>query len=71
MTALTFPQLETLYDELASAIDRVGPEGESVFLVKLVLSLAREFGDARRVSALIEDCLSEPIAPPAGAQRLL
>jgi hypothetical protein len=70
MSALSFPQLEQLYDELATAIDRAGPGNESLFLAKLVLSLAQEFGDAGRVSALIEDCLHEPPAP-AGAQRLL
>ena len=32
---------ERLYDALAEAIDRAGPEGEALFLTKLVLLLAR------------------------------
>lgn len=70
MNTLTFPQLETLYDELAGAIDRAGPEQESVFLAKLVLSMAQEFGHADRVSALIQDCLNEPSAASAGARLI-
>ena len=69
MNTLPFEQLETLYDELATAIDQAGPERESVFLAKLVLCLAQEFGDGARVSALIQDCLNEPL-PPQG-QRLI
>jgi hypothetical protein len=64
MNTLPFNDLENLYDELAQAIDQAGPEQESVFLAKLVLSLAQEFGDAARVSALIQDCLHEPAATP-------
>lgn len=71
MSQLTFAQLETLYDELAGAIDRVGPQRESVFLAKVVLRLAQEYGDAARVSSLIEDCLDEPPPPKRGAQALI
>jgi hypothetical protein len=70
MSALTQAELETLYDELAEAIDAVGPERDSVFLAKLVLSMADEFGHAARVSALIQDCLNEP-APEAATNRLV
>lgn len=70
MTALTLAELETLYDELAEALDAVGPERESVFLAKLVLSMANEFGRAERISALIQDCLNEP-APEAATNRLV
>lgn len=72
MSTLTFSQLEVLYDELAHAIDQAGEERESVFLAKLVLSMAQEFGHADRISELIQDCLNEEPAetPPAG-QRLL
>jgi len=41
-----------------------------VFLAKLVLSMAHEFGHAARVSALIQDCLNEP-APEAATNRLI
>ncbi|MGV3572464.1 MAG: DUF2783 domain-containing protein [Ramlibacter sp.] len=70
MSNLTFEQLETLYDELAVAIDQAGPAEESVFLAKLVLRMAQEFGHADRISALIRECLSPP-APPAEPQRLI
>lgn len=69
MSTLTFEQLETLYDELATAIDRAGPEQESVFLAKLVLAMAQAFGQAERISALIQDCLEEPAAAPVGTER--
>lgn len=71
LDTLTFEQLETLYDELATALDRAGPEQESVFLAKLVLSMAQEFGHAGRISALIQACLHEPAAPAPGTQRLV
>lgn len=71
MSPLNFAQLETLYDELADAIDRAGPQYESVFLAKLVLRLAQESGDAARVSVLIEDCLQDPPPPARGAQALI
>lgn len=70
MSQLQFSELETLYDELATAIDAVGAERESVFLAKLVICLAQEFGDAQRVSELIQDCLSEP-APESATNRLI
>lgn len=60
MTALNFSELEVFYDELATAIDQVGPDKESIFLAKLVLVMAQEFGHADRLSALVADCLKEP-----------
>lgn len=71
MSTLSFAHLESLYDELAQAIDAVGPEQESVFLAKLVLSLAHEWGDGPRISALIQDCQHEPAADAAPQQRLI
>ena len=70
MTTLTFEQLETLYDELATAIDRAGPQREAVFLSKLVLCMAHEWGQGSRISELIEQCLAQP-APSAVDQRLV
>lgn len=71
MTTLTFPQLETLYDELATAIDQAGAEHESVYLSKLVLRLMQEFGNAPRLSELIQQCLHEPPTPGLGSQKLV
>jgi hypothetical protein len=70
MSPLTFEQLETLYDELAIAIDQAGPEHESVFLAKLVLCMAQELGQPQRISELIQGCLYEPPAPATGSARL-
>ena len=70
MSHLPFQDLENLYDELAQAIDQVGPEQESVFLAKLVLSLGHELGNGARVSALIQDCLNEPAAVPGSVPMI-
>jgi len=37
---LPFEDLERVYDQLAVAIDEIGPERESLFLCKLALTLA-------------------------------
>lgn len=50
---LTLPGLEATYDRLAEAIDAAGPELSEKMLVKLVLLLARDLGDANRVADLI------------------
>ena len=43
---LKLPGLEAVYDELAQAIDLVGPERAELFLVKLALLNAHALGDA-------------------------
>lgn len=50
---LTLPGLEATYDRLAEAIDAVGPAQSEKMLVKLVLLLAQDLGDADRVAALM------------------
>lgn len=50
---LTLPGLEATYDRLAEAIDAAGEAHSEKMLVKLVLLLAQELGDADRVAALI------------------
>ena len=71
MSGLQFSELEVFYDELATAIDTVGPEQESVFLAKLVLSMAQEFGQASRLSALVADCMRMPDhCLPAGTRLI-
>lgn len=64
--ALPLNDLEDLYDELAEAIDRVGPERETVFLAKLALALSHHLGDRALVSRLIADCaapVNEAVKP--------
>lgn len=50
---LTLPGLEATYDRLAEAIDAAGEDHSEKMLVKLVLLLAQDLGDADRVAALI------------------
>ncbi|MDA5192458.1 hypothetical protein [Govanella unica] len=45
--------IETLFDHLSQAVDRAGPEGETLFLARLALLMAEQIGDPVRVSALI------------------
>lgn len=51
--------LEAVYDALASAIDRAGPDKAELFLVKLALLQAQALGDApaflRRVDQALAD----------------
>lgn len=50
---LALPALEQVYDQLADAIDQVGPERTERLLVKLALLLAQANGDP----AVFTDCL--------------
>lgn len=43
--ALTIPGLEQVYDQLATAIDDVGPDKTALFLVKLALMNANALAD--------------------------
>ena len=51
--------LETLWELLAEAIDRAGPEHEVLFLSKLALLLGNELQNANRVASLIEIALKD------------
>ena len=42
---LTIGGLETVYDQLATAIDAVGQDKSELFLVKLALLAAQQLGD--------------------------
>jgi hypothetical protein len=46
MTAMPFEELEKVYECLAAAIDRAGPDSEALFLTKLALTLGHKLGDA-------------------------
>jgi len=56
---LTIPGLEQVYDALATAIDRAGPEKTELFLVKLALMNAQALGDPeqfqRHLAAALRD----------------
>ena len=45
MTSMPCEELETVYDNLASAIDQVGSDKEALLLTKLALVLANRIGD--------------------------
>jgi hypothetical protein len=56
---LTVPDLETVYDTLAQAIDQVGEAKAELFLVKLALLNAQALGHAelfqQHVQAALQD----------------
>jgi Protein of unknown function (DUF2783) len=54
MSTLPFEHLEQVYEHLAEAIDRAGPEHEALFLAKLVLALANELSDAATVKRCMD-----------------
>ena len=45
MTAPTTSHIDAIYQALAEAIDRAGPEQEAVFLTKLALTLGAKLDD--------------------------
>jgi hypothetical protein len=57
--SLDMAGLETVYDTLATAIDRAGPDKAELFLVKLALLNAHALGDAgvfqQQVDAALQD----------------
>jgi hypothetical protein len=55
--ALTVPALEQVYDQLATAIDAVGPEKTELFLVKLALMNANGLADPALFQAHVEAAL--------------
>ena len=42
---LPFDKLERVYEQLAEAIDRAGPDNEALFLTKLVMVMAHRAGE--------------------------
>lgn len=56
---LTIPGLEQVYDQLATAIDTVGPEKTEIFLVKLALVNANALADPAVFQAHIEAALKD------------
>lgn len=54
---LTVPALEQVYDALATAIDQVGPDKATLFLVKLALLNANALVDPAVFASHIEAAL--------------
>jgi hypothetical protein len=57
--SLAVEDLEAVWERLAEAIDRAGPEREALFLSKLAVLLADALGDRTRVERLIEAALED------------
>ncbi|MBA4257014.1 MAG: DUF2783 domain-containing protein [Polaromonas sp.] len=57
--ALTIPELEDVYDALATALDTVGPDKTELFLVKLALLNANALGQADVFKAHIAAALRD------------
>jgi hypothetical protein len=56
---LSVPDLEQVYDALASAIDAVGPEKTELFLVKLALVQAQALADPAAFLSHVEAALKD------------
>lgn len=56
---LTVPGLEQAYDQLATAIDAVGPDKTELFLVKLALMNANALADPALFQAHIDVALKD------------
>lgn len=59
--------IEAVYEELASGIDRVGEPDANIFLAQVSLLLAREPGDRNRALELIRQALRLHAEKPATA----
>jgi hypothetical protein len=57
--ALTIPDLERVYDQLATAIDAVGPGKTELFLVKLALMNANALADPALFQAHIDVAMKD------------
>lgn len=58
-SALNIPDLETVYDALATAIDQAGPAKAELFLVKLALLNANALGQPGIVQQHIQSALQD------------
>lgn len=56
---LTLPGLETVYDQLATAIDQAGPEKAELFLVKLALLNANALAAPEVFAAHVQAALRD------------
>lgn len=56
---LTIPGLEAVYDALAQAIDRAGPDKAKLFLVKLALLNADAIGSPERFQQHLDAALKD------------
>jgi hypothetical protein len=57
MNPMPFEDLESAYETLAMAIDRAGPERETLFLTRLALVLSHELGDIAAFRSAVQTAL--------------
>jgi hypothetical protein len=57
-SSLAFADLERVYEALAEAIDKVGPEREALMLARLALLLANDDGIVERVLTRIGEAVA-------------
>lgn len=57
--SISIPDLEVVYDSLATAIDQAGPEKSSLFLVKLALLNANALANADIFQAHVQAALRD------------
>lgn len=50
---LNFTELETVYEDLALALDTIAAPDREVFLSKIALMMARELGNVKQIRAII------------------
>lgn len=65
MTPVASKHIEDIYEALAEAIDRAGPENEAVFLTKLALTLGAKLDDADAFREAVRIALANPGSPSA------
>jgi hypothetical protein len=63
MSTMPFEDLEEVYECLAAAIDRAGPDSEALFLTKLALTLGHKLGDAAAFAEAVAIALQD-LPPP-------
>lgn len=66
--ARSFAAMEQVYDQLATAIDRAGGDGETLFLTRLVMVMAHRGGAGLDFAACIAAAQGDgkPSRPAAG-----
>jgi hypothetical protein len=57
--SLPFDDLESAYEALATGIDAAGEQHEALFLTRLALLLAHEFGDITAFKRAVQTALDD------------
>lgn len=63
----SFEEMESVYEQLAAALDRVAPDEEALFLTRLVMVMAHRAGSAIDLAACLEAAQGEGERRPVAA----